>query len=250
LDLDVAQINTLANARRYLAEMLPVKTALPQDWQMAVHLTPSPEVAADFYDLFYLANNQIGFVIADVGDKGIEAAIFSAVVRNLLRGFAEQASEPETILQSVAKLNNYIVANHSQSGLFLTLFFGVLNPATGILHYINAGHQPALLVRNDGSRQLLAPTGIAVGLKANAAYRNYRVVLLAGDLLFAYTDGVVEAKNSEGKTFSRQALFNALENPEDSPVLMNIIIEQLNQHMANQPPEDDITMLALRRRLV
>jgi serine phosphatase RsbU (regulator of sigma subunit) len=133
--------------------------------------------------------------------------------------------------------------------MFVTLFFGMLDPETGMLTYINAGHNPPILLDSTGRvKDRLTLTGPAVGLMPNIAYTTRQLKMERGDTLFIFTDGVPESHNPEGKLFTERRMLELLSEPVTSTaVLLNSVVEALNKFMANTNPFDDITMLAIRR---
>src|SRR5262249_55405184 len=155
------------------------------------------EVSGDFYDAFWLPHGLLALVIADVCDKGIGAALYMTLLRSLLRAFAPQglgrepAGRPAGLaaLSAVGLTNDYVAQTHAQACMFASLFFGVLDTATGELTYVNAGHDAPIVVGAAGVKARLAPTGPVVGLSPNAGYEVSCVALEPGDALVAYTDG-------------------------------------------------------------
>lgn len=236
--------------RRTQADFLP--RTLPQlpGWEIAAAFYPAREVAGDFYDVFSLAHNRVALVIADVCDKGVGAALFMALIRTLIRAFAEQAAPSiRDVLQSVPLINNYIVRHHHQNRkhMFATLFFGVLEPDTGTLTYVNGGHDPPVLLGPRGMKKLLDPTGPAVGVIANIDFAFNQVKIAPGDMLIAYTDGVTEARNASGEFFSEERLLVLLEQPlPSSREALERIEASVREHVFHTPLADDVTMLAIR----
>jgi serine phosphatase RsbU (regulator of sigma subunit) len=240
--------------RRIQADFLPGTLPRLPGWEIDAVFQPAREVAGDFYDVFVLPGDTIGLVIADVCDKGVGAALFMALCRSLIRSFAEQMTTIATdALQAVPLTNNYIVRHHhnhrNRMHMFATLFFGVLQPSTGVLTYTNAGHEPPLLIGAGGVRQLLEPTGPAVGFMAESAFGQAQVCIEPGELVFAYTDGITEARGPEGGFFGEEPLMDLLNCPASSAAaLMEQVQEEVGRHIADSTPSDDITMLAVRRR--
>jgi serine phosphatase RsbU (regulator of sigma subunit) len=209
-------------------------------------------VAGDFYDVFLLPDDHVGLVIADVCDKGVAAALFMALVRSLIRAFAEQVvASPVDALDAVSMTSNYITRNHHNNQsrhMFATLFFGVLNPQNGHLTYVNGGHEAPILIGSSGVKSSLDVTGPAVGLAANTLFRRSEVVIEPGDILFSFTDGVTEARSAEGKFFSEERLLQLLDQSRASATdVMQHIGEKVSQHIVDSTPSDDITMLAIQR---
>ncbi len=242
--------------QRVQADFLPGELCRLPGWELSVSFLPAREVAGDFYDTFPLPGNRVGIIIADVCNKGVSAALFMALARTLLRAYAEEAdasTSPAGILAAVHRTHNYIIRYHHQHKpyMFLTLFFGVLEPETGRLTYINAGHFPPLLFDASGVRAELEPTGPAVGLMPEAAFGVAEAHLAPGDTLLAYTDGVIEARHPRRGFFGEEGLRAALQSPPPhTDALLKRLEEAVCAHTARPPDEladDDITMLALHR---
>jgi sigma-B regulation protein RsbU (phosphoserine phosphatase) len=261
-------------ARMIQADFLPETLPEIPGWELAARFHPAREVAGDFYDAFPLANNRVGIVIADVCDKGVGAALFMSLFRSLIRAFAQQhynlswldalsddgsksiqgiRTQPPrigtTALKNAVNLtNNYIANNHSRINMFATLFFGVLNPATGLLHYINAGHESPVIIGADGVKARLKTTGPAVGIMPNRNFGIDQVQLEPGDILIAYSDGVTDARNPASKFFSEEKLLSLLQEPAPSATaVLDRIEASVYAHIADADQFDDITMLAVHR---
>ncbi|HMA34859.1 MAG TPA: SpoIIE family protein phosphatase [Chloroflexia bacterium] len=260
--------------QRIQASFLPDELPQAPGWEIAAVFHPAREVSGDFYDVFTLARNRrIGLVIADVCDKGVGAAIFMALFRSLIRAFAQRyalgateilAQEPPespadkrrraavgdaTALKSaVLFTNNYVARNHSQANMFATLFFGVLDPASGLLTYVNGGHEPPVLLGAGGVKAHLTPTGPAVGMLPDMEYTTRQVEFAPGDVLVAFTDGVTEARGPDGGLFGDERLYTLLEEPTLSAAALLARVEaDVRLHTQGAIPSDDITMLAVRR---
>ncbi len=151
-------------------------------------------------------------------------------------------------IRTVALTNDYI-AQGNEMCMFATLFFGVLDPANGKMIYINGGHEPLFVVDQAGIRERLLPTGPAVGLIPQAKFEYREIQLHPGEFLFAYTDGVIDARSPEEARFTRGHLLSLLSEPAATALdLMQKIGTDLFAHIGKAPQEDDITMLALHRR--
>jgi sigma-B regulation protein RsbU (phosphoserine phosphatase) len=216
-------------------------------------------------------------VIADVCDKGVGAALFMALFRSLIRVFSGQTSldglpitcsdavadEPAqisnssamdpthiTALKAVKLTNNYIALNHGDLSMFATLFFGILDPVSGSLSYINGGHEPLLIVGSDGQgvKAQLSFTGPAVGIEPDMIFKIQQTHVDSGDLLLGYTDGVTEAGASDGSFFTMERLVSILEAPATTATeLLDRIAGSLEEHVGDADQFDDITLLAIRR---
>jgi sigma-B regulation protein RsbU (phosphoserine phosphatase) len=266
----------LEKGREIQRNFLPGQLLQVPGWEIAAFFKPARQVAGDFYDAFELPGKCLGFVIADVCDKGVGAALFMALFRSLIRLFSGQTSLDELLprsnnhvrnpidstrnmqgpcldhtqaLQAVRLTNNYIVKNHGDLGMFATLFFGVLDPNTGLLTYINGGHEPLFILNPSGGvRERLKSVGPAVGILPNMDYPINQVHLEPGDIMLGFTDGVPEARASSGEFFTKERLLSILEQPVSSAtVLLDQISASVLKHTGEADQYDDITMLAVRR---
>lgn len=262
----------------FLPETLP---EIP-GWEIAAYFHPAREVAGDFYDAFPMPNGRIGLVMADVCDKGVGAALFMSLFRTLVRVLARQTyslslldqltsesprrksgsnSSPkgapkirlprtgtQALQNAITMTNNYIAETHFRTSMFATMFFGVLDPATGNIIYINAGHEAPVIYGPEGIKAHLGSTGPAVGMMPNMDFQIEQVQLAPGDSLFTYTDGVPEAHSPSGEMFSDQGLYDLLEKHADSVTETVAQVEKsVREHISTAPQFDDITMLAVRR---
>jgi sigma-B regulation protein RsbU (phosphoserine phosphatase) len=152
-------------------------------------------------------------------------------------------------LRAVSLTNDYIAAEHSDEGMFATLFFGVLDPLSGKLAYVNGGHEPVIIVNHGRVRERLKATGPAVGMMPESKYMAMPVQIEPGDILIGYTDGVTEALSPRKEFYTKGRFFSILENPAPtaSKLIEQIKIDLYN-HMDNAPQFDDITMLAVHRK--
>lgn len=152
-------------------------------------------------------------------------------------------------LKAVRLANNYIALNHGELGMFATLFFGVLDPKTGLLSYINGGHDPLIVVKSQGGiGKFLHATGPAVGLLPNLKFRIRQTTLDTGEILLGYTDGVTEARTATGDFFTAARLLSLLEAaPSSAQALLSKIADRVLEHAGEASQFDDITLLAVRR---
>lgn len=264
----------LEKGRQIQIDFLPYELVQKPNLEVAACFHPARQVAGDFYDTFEIDTNHVGLVIADVCDKGVGAALFMALKRSLMRIFSSQnqlQDIPLTILeenqpiqgewigeshtklvhykalQSVSQTNEYVAKNHWQMSMFATMFFGVLEPETGILTYINGGHEPLFIVNCSGIKQILKSTGPAVGMMPGMEFKMGQIQLESGDILIGYTDGVTEGKNPDGQLFTDKRLQTILEQPSTSASqLLERIKTNLFKFIDDAPQFDDITMLSVR----
>jgi serine phosphatase RsbU (regulator of sigma subunit) len=268
--------------RQIQGDFLPETLPEPDGWEIAAYFHPAREVAGDFYDSFMLAQNRrVGIVVADVCDKGVGAALFMALIRSLIRAFAQQhlamrwmdflgdsvLGDPDTTAASrrralpstgtsslknaVVLTNNYIATVHSQSNMFATAFFGVLDQANGSFAYVNGGHNPPIFFGSDGIKARLKPTGPAVGIMPDVDYDIGQIQFEPGDVLLVFTDGVTDARNPQGELFTEKRLLPLVQDPVSSASeLLDRIVSSLREHIATADQFDDITMMAVRRKPV
>lgn len=232
---------------------LPQKIPQPPGWEMDVFFMPAREVSGDFYDVFMLDPSTLAFVIGDVSGKDIGAALFMSRIQILLRAVTERAfADKKPLADSMRTVNEYIARQYEQAYaavMFATLFYGFLDLKRGILWYINAGHPSPVILNKTALKMKLPQTGPAIGLDASSTFREEEITLARGDLLLAYTDGVVEAKNAAGEFFSASRLSALLsESNPSATATVGRIKKALGEHMKNAVPYDDITMLALYRQ--
>jgi sigma-B regulation protein RsbU (phosphoserine phosphatase) len=232
------------------ANFLPSELPQPSGWQIAAGFRPARKVAGDFYDAFYVeGQTKVCLIIADVCDKGVGAALFMALCRSLMRAFAGLHESPATSGKNPVELTNaYIVQNHENSNMFVTLFYGVLDLASGQLTYVNCGHNPPVIIGSTGVKVRLRPTVPAVGMFPDIEFKMQQIGLEPGDVLFAFTDGVTEARAPNDGFFTEERLLQLLEQPAPSALaLLNRIDESLRSHIGAATQFDDITMIAARR---
>jgi len=272
LRVAVRQMRATASRRRYEHELkigreiqrgfLPESLPVISGWDIAAHFAPAREVGGDFYDAYDIINGSfLGFAIADVCDKGIGAALFMALIRSLLRQatMTDISSQQESAsrirlptgarlaLRAVRTTNDYLTANHLHQAYFATLFFGVVDPKSGRLVYINCGHNPPIIRRFDGEQLTLPPTGPALGLMHDARFGLGHETLNRGDLLFLYTDGVPEAKSPSGEFLGEKRMRGALTTPGTAAAVLDRFARVVNHHVGSAEQFDDVTMLGLLR---
>lgn len=241
---------------------LPTSTPDITGWNLSTYFCSAREVAGDFYDAFTIDGvNRVGVIIADVCDKGVGAALFMTLFRSLLRSTAKRheyteifgtskatiLEHPEILLKRCIQFtNNYIASTHGHTSMFASIFFGLVEPDTGHMYYVNAGHEDPLILNSGKIKQKLENTGPVVGLFENSDHHVSEVQLNKGDTLFAYTDGVTDAVNINDEAFTEARLMQLLVN-EQSDNLPKMVHSKLKDHIGSIPQFDDITMFSLSR---
>jgi len=206
---------------------------------------PALEVGGDFYDFIPVAKDQWGLVIADVSGKGVPAALFMALSRTLIRASTLVNADPA---QSIGHANRMIYED-ARSNMFVTLFYAILDARTMTLNYVNAGHNPPLLLQGTSSSvRLLKAKGIALGVIDEIDLQSVKVDLKPGDVLVLYTDGVTEAINASDEEFGEERLLQVIAENRTRPAqeILDRVLAAITAHAGNQPQFDDITLMVLR----
>lgn len=231
-------------ARRMQDSILPTRFPSRPDIQLWARTLPAKEVGGDFYDFFWLDRDRLGLVVADVSGKGVPAALFMAVARTLLRALAPTAGSPGTCL-AVA---NDLLAEENDAGMFVTLFYAVLDIRNGHLAYANGGHNRPLVIGRDGIARALPPArGIGLGVLEKEVFEEGGIDLEEGTTLFLFTDGVTEAFDPAGHGFSESRLAGVLDGGQDCGPrdLVGKVVNAVQGFAAGAVQSDDITCMAL-----
>lgn len=215
-----------------------------KDFSIYACTTPAREVGGDFYDFYLLDEHTLAFLVADVTDKGIPAALFMMQTKSLLKSLAESGLTVEEVLTQA----NDKLCQGNEANMFVTIWMGALDLDTGLLHYANAGHNPPLLRRRNGSFEPLdTPSDLVLAGMEGIAYRPYSLQLQKGDSLYLYTDGVTEAVNDEDELFGTHRLKIALDTASinDAHHICTAVLRELDDFVRDTTQYDDITMLSL-----
>lgn len=240
-------VEQLAAAARIQLDLLPARMPNLPGWEFVARLEPALETSGDFYDIISLANKHLGLVAADVSDKGMGAALFMALASTLIRTYSKQY--PTLPALSISTANERILTD-SRSGMFVTVFYLVLDPTSGRMRYVNAGHNPPILLSNQRGKTIdrLQPTGMALGVMGDLIWKQKVVRMLPGDLLVMYTDGVTDAQNEYGEFYGEGRLLNVARRCNCSAhEAMETILEDVRRFTGGMPQADDITLLIVKR---
>ena len=234
----------LAVAHRIQMSLLPRRFTLNDRVDVHATVEPAREVGGDFYDVFALDGGRIGVVVGDVSGKGVSASLHMAMTKTLINSAAHRGSGPAEILSIV----NEALCRDNDSCMFVTVFIGVLDTATGALTYASAGHNPPLLLRRAGGVELIRAPGIAAGIRAEASFMEHGATMTRGDALLLYTDGVSEATSVADELFTEGRLCEECASlvGESSLAIVTAVMREVQAFQMGAPQADDITILALR----
>ncbi|HEX3553173.1 MAG TPA: SpoIIE family protein phosphatase [Thermoanaerobaculia bacterium] len=208
---------------------------------------PARQVGGDYYDLFPVRGGRIGLVVGDVSGKGMPAALMVSTLHSALRLLFDHLEFGPVLLE---RLNRHIVES-SASNKFITMLLAEMDPRTGVLHYMNAGHNPGILLRHDGSVDQLGAGGLPLGLMPAARFQSRALTLEPGDLLCIYTDGITEAESLAEEEFGMGRLIDLLRRERHRPLqeLVETIPQLVGEHSQGLPQGDDQTLVLMRRDL-
>ncbi|MDD2290407.1 MAG: SpoIIE family protein phosphatase [Bacteroidales bacterium] len=272
LEKTIGELNIVREGLAYHDKLLSIEHDLmvAREIQRAIMPKPIPglewayidgsmeaarQIGGDFYDYFMMDDHRLGFVIGDVSGKGIPAAIFMAVSRTLIRATGLKGMSPKDCMNYV----NHLLCTESVNSMFVTVFYGMLDLETDTLHYVNAGHNPPILLRHDGSTEVFPLTdNIVLGVYDGYSFKTNSIPFLKDDTLVLYTDGVTEAFNQKQEEYGFQTLHTLLKEQvlgnkevmdrKDAPEqICRIIAGDVNRFAGEEEQSDDITILVVKR---
>jgi serine phosphatase RsbU (regulator of sigma subunit)/predicted ester cyclase len=231
-------------ARRIQQASLPKAVPVLESWQITPFYQPAREVGGDFYDFHLFSEGRLGLVVGDATGKGVPAALVMATTCGMLRLAAQSPSSPGETLQ---RLNEALFTSIPPN-MFVTCFYGVLNPESGLLTYANAGHDLPYLRRRGGACEELRARGMPLGLMPGMSYEEKEIELDAGEAALFYSDGLVEAHDFKGEMFGFPKLRALVAEHAEDRSLEEKLLEELYSFVGEGwEQEDDITLLTLRR---
>ena len=252
--------STVATLKRYIAEAaaridkeleyakqiqlsaLPINFPTNEDYRIYAQMIAAKEVGGDFYDFYKLSDTTVAFLAADVSGKGIPAAMFMMTAKTILKDLAERG----LAVNEIFTLANEKLCENNESGMFVTAWMGILDLTTGNVQFANAGHNPPLLKRANGSYEYLkSRAGFVLAGMEGVRYRVSELTLNPGDRLFLYTDGVPEATNTENKLYGEDRLLAFMNQNAalEATSLLPALKANIDEFVGEAPQFDDITML-------
>ena len=235
----------LALAAQIQKDFLPKKNPPCENFDISGTNIPCNQVGGDYYDFISIDPCRLAIIIADVSGKGMSAALLMASLRAAL--IAEVG--PQLRLEKMAVKLNGFVHSSSSSNRFITFFFCELDMGTGVLRYVNAGHNPPIVIAKDGEVTRLDPTGFCLGMFPSVTYEVNQVTLDKGDMAVLYTDGITDARNKDNGEFGEENLIGLLKKNVKKPAseIVGKVTTELSSFTAGVEPFDDMTVIVLKR---
>jgi serine phosphatase RsbU (regulator of sigma subunit)/DNA-binding transcriptional regulator YhcF (GntR family) len=234
----------LAAAKQIQASLLPKRLPEQDNLELAAFTSPSGAVGGDFYDYFVIDQSHVGLVIADACGNGVPAAMLISQIQAIVRS---DVADGKPIEHTLSHLNRHL-QDQAEAGFFATLFYGIVDTATGVLKYANAGHDFPILVRRNGQTEVLASTGPALGVVPDLDHDTESAELHEGDCLAMYTDGITEATSARGKHYGEARLKDITircrhRTPDE---MLDFIRYDVERYRSQGPSDDDMTMMVIK----
>lgn len=231
-------------AREIQLAMLPRGTYGVGDIEISGATRPANTVGGDFYDVLPLADGRVILAVGDVAGKGSPAALLMALLLAVLRTLVNENLEPAELVRRL----NVQICRHSPASRFITLFYAVYDPATGLLSFVNAGQNPPLVRRHSGTYERLPPTGVALGMCEPSTFGEGTTRLYPGDVLVMYSDGITEAEDRSGQPLEEYGLELVIERHAGSSAgaLVAHVLAAVEAHAQQPRFADDLTILILK----
>jgi sigma-B regulation protein RsbU (phosphoserine phosphatase) len=235
----------LSLAAQIQKDFLPMGTPEAEGFDISGFMTPCYQVGGDYYDYFPIGSDRLGVTIADVSGKGVSASLLMASLRASLHSEVHVHYDIEKM---TSKLNDFV---HRSSAInsFITFFFCELNKKTGKLKYVNAGHNPPILIDKKGKIERLESCGLCLGMFPDVEYQSQSVTLVPGDLAVLYTDGITESRNKENKDFEDERLIKLSKKYSKltAKEFIERIHEEVDTFISGVDQMDDMTMVVIKR---
>ncbi len=233
-------------AHKVQAGLLPSQLPQISGWQFATRWQPAREVGGDYYDFIPIDDNHLAFLVADVTDKGMPAALFMASTRSTVRASSGTNTDTSTVINKV----NQLLTSETEDGLYVSMIYAILDTANGKLQYSIAGHNPPLLYSAASQRVIaLDHGGLWLGVEKQSTYPVHNITMEPGDFFVMITEGVTDAINQDKEDFGNDRLFESIQtyNGHKADDIAGGLFEKVIAHIANEPVTDDITILVVKR---
>ncbi len=223
--------------------LLPKELPALEGWRVAAYYQPARAVGGDFYDFMYLDDGRLGLVVGDVTDKGVPAALVMATTRSILRAAAQRMDSPGPVLEHT----NDVLCPDIPPNMFVTCLYAILDPKTGLLRYANAGHDLPYRRTSTGVEEMRA-TGMPLGLMPGMQYDEREVTLSQNESILFYSDGLVEAHNTQKEMFGFPRLRGLMGNHPGGAAIIDYLLDHLKDFTGpDWEQEDDTTLVVLQR---
>ncbi len=216
-----------------------------KEFDIFASMEPAKEVGGDFYDFYFVDENKLMFLVADVSGKGIPAALFMMTVKTLISYISQMEHAPKKLIETI----NRKVCENNKNSFFVTMLSGIIDITTGEMSIINCGHNLPLIKRKDGNYEYLKlKSNIALGVFEDADFEIYETVMKPGDIIFTYTDGITEATKEDDEEFGAERLLNTLNSIEETEIITiaQKMKNSIKEYTQSAPQSDDITMLIFK----
>ena len=232
-------------ANQIQSKLLPQQMPELAGYDAAGTSSAAHSVGGDFFDFVPIDDGRLCFWVGDVAGKGLPAALTMATVQATLRGNTASTHDVSDVL---SRANRFLCANTTRN-VFVTLFFGILDPKTDVLRYGNAGHNRPLLLKDGRTPETLSHGDLVLGCSEDVVYEERSVRLTAGDMLVVYSDGINESMNLYREQFGDQRLIEALRahGSRSSAGIISAVVESVRKHAGRAPQTDDLTIVVIRR---
>lgn len=233
-------------AGQVMDALLPSTPDGVRNFEVAGRSVSSTEVGGDYYDFIHVADGRLGVIVADVSGKGIPAALIMAS----FRAYTHALFGIDFSLRAVFKRLNQLLTDSIEERHFVTAFYGEVDDDGRRMFYLNAGHNPPLLVSGKEPARFLSTGGIPLGIQRDAAYSEDIAYFNRGDVLVLYTDGVTEAENDDGQAFGLERLERLVREhiQADAQTICDAIVDDTKRYLGAQQRSDDVTVVVVKAK--
>ena len=239
-------------ATKIQSDMMPYNFPERDDIELYATMTPAKEVGGDFYDFFFIDDDSLAMIMADVSGKGMPAALFMVIAKSVLRNICmverNSGRSDDGVTSHILGVANNVLCENNRSGFFVTTWLGILTISTGELRYTNAGHEYPALRRSGGNYELLVTDNCPpLATMEDLQFEEEYIKLEYGDSIFLYTDGVPEAKNAEAARFGTDRMLEILNSGKHANIveMLKKKKKEIDKFTGEMDPFDDVTMMCM-----